>query len=263
MEGKNRTLFVVLIAIVIVVAVFSSFGLNFFGPDIPEINLPDVTVGETPAPGSQGNDTDRYLRVDVTPDTVQSVIRTMVPLQPESYHRSISIQTALGDGTMTTTTNQVWVDFGWTQVQSTWPNGVVEHSILGDGRAYRWFGGDRNYKSWAASEREANMAQRIPTYEDVLALNKKQITDTGYTDLNGTPCIYVEVAENELGNREAYWVSVETGLLLAAETRKGEELLLSMASGTLERPVAQGTSFSLPDGTRLHTCGATGSSAAP
>ena len=43
MEGRNRTIFVVLIAIVIVVAVFSSFGLNLFAPAAPEITLPVVT----------------------------------------------------------------------------------------------------------------------------------------------------------------------------------------------------------------------------
>lgn len=51
MEGKNRTIFVVLIAIVIVVAVFSSFGLNLFAPTAPEITLPAVT---DPAEDQQG-----------------------------------------------------------------------------------------------------------------------------------------------------------------------------------------------------------------
>lgn len=252
MEGKNRTLIVVLIAIVIVVAVFSSFGLNFFAPETPDIRLPQVTASQTPDPNGGMADTDRYLRVEVTPETVQSVIATMVPLQPGSYHRTITVQTALGDGTMGTTTNQVWSDFGWTRVESVWHSGVREHTILGAGMVYRWFDDDTTYKSWAQTEDEVNMAQRIPTYEDVLALNKKQITAAAYEQRDGVSCVYVEVKENELGNRERYWVAVETGLLVAAETRKGEEIVLSMTSGTLERPVPQETSFALPDGTLLH-----------
>lgn len=256
MEGKNRTIFVVLIAIVIVVAVFSSFGLNLFMPGTPAVYLPDVTdsAGEDPGPGNTG-DPDHYIRVDVTPETVQDVIRTMVPLQPKSFHRTVTIKTALGDGTMGTTVNNVWVDFGWTMVEAVWPSAVTEHTIVGGGKVYRWFSGDWTYKEWAGEDRDANMAQRIPTYEDVLDLDKKLITATGYEDRDGLPCVYVEVGENELGNRERYWVSVETGLLVAAETKKGEETILLMSSGTVESPVQQGKSFALPDGTVLHMAG--------
>lgn len=257
MEGKNRTIFVVLIAIVIVVAVFSSFGLNLFASNTPEVYLPTVTDNgqNEPGPGNTA-DPDSYTRVDVTPDTVQDVIRTMTPLQPESYHRTVTVETALGNGAMGTTTNQVWVDFGWTLVESHWPkNDVIEHTIVGNGKIYRWFNGDWTYKEWEGSERDTDMAQRIPTYQDVLDLDKASITDTGYEDVDGQPCVYVEVAENELGNRERYWVSVETGLLVAAETKKGDETVLLMSSGAVERPAQQGKSFALPDGTVLHTSG--------
>lgn len=256
MEGKNRTIFVVLIAIVIVVAVFSSFGLNFFTPQTPDVYLPTVTNTPGNEPGGENTaPPDHFTRVEVTPETVQDVIRTMVPLQPESYHRTITVQTGLGNGTMGTTTNQVWVDFGWTLVESRWPSNVTEHTLVGDGSVYRWFSGDWTYKQWDGGERDADMAQRIPSYEDVLDLNQKLITATGYEDKNSSSCVYVEVAENELGNRERYWVSVETGLLVAAETKKGEETILLMSSGAVERPVQQGKSFALPDGTVLHTIG--------
>lgn len=255
MEGKNRTIFVVLIAIVIVVAVFSSFGLNLFMPRTPDVYLPHVTDGggEEPGPGEQTPD--RYTRVEVLPETVQDVIRTMVPLQPKSFYRTVKVETALGDGTMGQTVNRVWVDFGWTMVESAWPSGVTEYTIVGGGKVYRWFSGDWSYKVWDGTEADANMAQRIPGYEDVLDLKRKSITAAGYEEKAGLPCVYVEVAENELGNRERYWVSVETGLLIAAETRKGEETLLLVSSGIVESPAQQGKAFSLPDGTVLHRVG--------
>ena len=256
MEDKNRTIFVVLIAFVIVVAVFSSFGLGFFAPTTPEVYLPKVTgqPENEPGPGSTA-DPERYTRVEVTPDTVQDVIRTMVPLQPESYHRTVEVRTSLGNGAMGITTNQVWVDFGWTMVEALWPSGVTEYTLVGEDRVYRWFSGDQSYKTWEGGARDADMAQRIPTYEDVLDLDKASITDTGYENKGGLPCVYVEVAENELGNRERYWISVETGLLVAAETQKGEETLLLMNSDAVERPVQPGMRFSLPDGKVLHTGG--------
>ena len=247
MEGRNRTIFVVLIAIVIVVAVFSSFGLNLFTPAAPEITLPAVTdpAEDQEDQSGQPADTDRYVRVEVTPETVQNVIRTMVPLQPESYFRTITVETSLGDGTMGTTVNRVWQDAGWTQVESTWPGGTVEYTIAGDGTVYRWYGGDSTWTKW-------DQGQRIPTYEDVLALNVKLITSTGYEERNGESCVYVETAENELGNRERYWVSVSNGLLIGAETWCGDELVMRMSSEPVEMPVPADTAFTLPDGTVLH-----------
>ncbi len=255
MEGKNRTIFVVLIAIVIVVAVFSSFGLNLFAPPAPEIALPVVTDSAEDQQGQSGQpaDTDRYVRVEVMPETVQSVIRTMVPLQPESYFRTITVETSLGDGTMGATVNRVWQDGAWTRVESAWPGGTLEHTIAGDGTVYRWYDSDSTWTSWEAGERDINMAQRIPTYEDVLALNVKSITSTGYEERSGESCVYVETAENELGNRERYWVSVSNGLLIGAETWCGDELVMRMSSEPVEMPVPAGTSFPLPDGTVLHT----------
>lgn len=255
MEGKNRTVFVMLIAAVIVVAVFSSFGLNLFLPDTPDVYLPQVTDGTGEDTGPGGAPQGEYTRVEVRPETVQDVIRTMVPLQPKSFHRTVTVQTALGGGAMGTTVNHVWLDFGWTMVESTWPGGTVEHTLVGEGKVYRWFSGDRTVQVWDGDEHDANMAQRIPSYEDVLDLKQADITATGYEEKDGLPCVYIEVAENELGNRERYWVSVETGLLVAAETKKGEETLLLVSSGMVESPVGQGEAFALPDGTVLHTAG--------
>ena len=62
----------------------------------------------------------------------------------------------------------------------------------------------------------------------------------------------MEVAENEVGNRERYWVSVSSGLLVAAETMKGEEAVLTMTAEQVEMPVPPGVSFALPDGSVLH-----------
>lgn len=254
MEGKKRTILVILIAVVIVVAVFSSFGLNLFAPHTAEIRLPQITEPLPSGGGSEGDITEpnSYIRVEVTPDTVQNVIRTMTPLRPESYYRSITVRTALGDGTMGTTVNQIWADFGWTRVESTWPNGVVEHTIAGDGRVYRWYNKDRTWKEWDAEGRDIDAAQRIPTYEDVLDLNKRSIIAANYEERGGQPCVYVETAPNEAGNTEHYWVSVTNGLLVASETRNGDEIVMDMSSQPVEIPVQPGTAFLLPDATVVH-----------
>ena len=66
-------------------------------------------------------------------------------------------------------------------------------------------------------------------------------------------CIYIAVEDPELGSVSRYWISVESGLLAAAEQVKEDRVVLSMTATAAERPVAPGQEFSLPDGTVLHT----------
>ena len=160
------------------------------------------------------------------------------------------------EGGQGTTTARVWVDGGWTRTEATWSSGTVRISIVGDGTVWWWYSGDREAVSAPADGRSADLeGQRIPTYEDVLDLDKDLITDAGYESKGGLSCIDVEVAENELGCRERYWVAEESGLLVAAETLEGEKLVSSMSSYAVERPVPPDTSYELPDGTVLHTTG--------
>ena len=97
--------------------------------------------------------------------------------------------------------------------------------------------------------------QRIPTYEDVLALDPASITNAGYENKHGSACVYVEVAVPELDQVERYWVSADSGLLMAAETETGGAVVYSMAADAPEIPVSAQASFTLPDGTLLHATG--------
>ena len=130
----------------------------------------------------------------------------------------------------------------------------MEHSIIeetgeGEGTLYLWYNNDREYRSYPADRWSADLSQRIPTYEDVLALERDSITDTGYEEKSGTPCIYVEVEDPELHYRQRYWVSVSDGLLVAAETVKDGQVVLSASASGMES--TEGTAFTLPDGSPI------------
>ena len=60
-------------------------------------------------------------------------------------------------------------------------------------------------------------------------------------------------AVTELGYRERYWISVDSGLLAAAETEKDGQVVYAMPSRDVVSPLdeLQGI-FTLPDGTVLH-----------
>lgn len=249
MERNNRTLLVVLIAVVIAVAVLSSFGLPLFSNPTPTITLPTpvptVTLGPSDARQEEG------ARVEVTPATVQSVIAVMDRL--ESYTRTV---TTTLEGVSATA--RVWVDGGWTRADMELSDHLVAHTIVGDGTVWRWYGNDRSVATWTADGSSVDVeGQRIPTYEDVLALDPDSITAAGYEEKNGVACVYVEVAVPLLSQVERFWVSADTGLLTAAETVVEETVVYSMSATAPESPVPITASFDLPDGTVLHTVGET------
>lgn len=246
MKRKERNVLVALIVAVIVVAVFASFGLPLFYGDTATITLP------TPAPTDQSvSDEEQALgvRVEVTPETVQGVIAAMSRLG--SYSRTVT--TTLAE---TAFTAQVQTDGVWTQSVLTAPNTPAVHTLVGPERVWRWYEGDREAASWPAEEGSRDLeGQRIPTYEDVLALDKETITAAGYQEKNGASCVYVEVAVPELAQVERYWVSADSGLLWCAETESGGKIVWSMTASLPETPLPGGTEFALPDGTALHTVG--------
>ena len=243
MQRRNRNILIVLTAVVIVLAVFSSFGLALFAPDTAKIVLPSTAAAVQTVEPDGGN-----ARVDVTPQTVQNVVAVLRRL--DSYARTVT--TTLN---AVTTTAQVWVDGGWTRTDLTLPSGMAAHTIVGDGTVWRWYQGAA--ASWPADERSADVdGQHIPTYEDVLALDPADITAAGYEARNGMDCVYIEAWVAELSQTERYWVSADDGLLEAAETEVDGEIVWSMTASVPEIPAPVTASFVLPDGTVLHTVGA-------
>lgn len=249
MDRGHRNLLAVLIALVIGAALFSAFSVNLFH-QTPAVVLP--TIVPTPdATVTPGHDAGDYDRVEVTTDTVQAMIATLE--RPDSYERTVTVETLGEDGVFGVTTAWVVVDDGWTQVEATLPDGRVCHSIIGDGKRYVWYDREDHWSEYPAQERTADLTQRLPTYEDVLDLPRDSIVETTYALSGSLPCIYVAVSEPELGYVEGYWVSVDTGLLVHAESAKEGETFYRMSGYTVETPAARGRSFALPDGTLLHT----------
>ncbi|MCC8122279.1 MAG: hypothetical protein LIO58_01885 [Oscillospiraceae bacterium] len=259
METKNRNTLIILTAVVIAIAVFAAFGRNLFVLNLDPITMPQVLGTDTQM--IVDPDTE-LIWIEVTPDTVQDVIATLT--RPESYYRTLKVEDFAQDGSSSETTMQTWSDDGWTKTQTTSANGVVRTSIVGDGTLWWWYAGSGSAASAPADEKSADVdGQRIPTYEDVLAMDKEDIRQSGYESWNDLPCVYVAVDGGIEHYERRYWISVESGLLVCAEIWDGEVLCYRMSSGQVERPVSAGTSFALPDGTALHTVEATDAIPAP
>lgn len=254
MERKRRGLFVVLVATIIVLAIFSSFAINLFGGEEYQIKLPDLTGdADTNPSGSQSSSGDQSIRIEVTPETVQSVIATLS--RPRSYHRTINLELWADGETSAQTSVMVWVDGGWTRSTVKVPSGLIQHNLVGEGTRWLWYEGEETALSFPAGEAVADTVQRIPTYEDVLELPMDRITTAAYVSYAGTDCVFVEVEQEGLVSWERYWISVSDGLLVAAERVKDGLVVYRMSVQSTVSPAPLDSSFALPDGTVLHSLG--------
>lgn len=249
MGKKQRILFVALIVLVMGVALVSAFSLSLFHKTpavvLPSPSAPSESLSPSAAPQRD------YLPLAVDPTTVQQVIASLS--RPESYSRNVTVELQGESGFFGALTAKITVDGGWTQVTTTLPDGRISNSLVGDGSRYIWYGNESEYRQYDADYRDADLAQRLPTYEDVLAVDAQYIADAGYEDQGGLPCIYVVVEEPELGYVERYWVSVDTGLLVCATSEANGAVFYRMSGYVVETPAAPGQNFTLPDGTILHT----------
>lgn len=255
MEDRKRTIFVILIALVIVIALVYSFSMNLFSR-APELTLPDPNAAEsqTPGPGTIGEEAG--ITVQVEPNTVQRIIADLT--RYESYSRTIQVTYSWGDGESETIAAQIWEDGGWVRTDTTLSSGVIEHSIVGDETLWLWYedgseASETQIFSGPAKGTLADSMQHIPTYEAVLELDPGNITKAAYLEYDGQPCIYVETEQQELGYLYRYWISVSNGLLMAAETEKSGVLVYQMESNEVISPLsASRLTFMLPDGTILY-----------
>lgn len=254
MDRKRSTLFAVLTATIIVLAVFASFVTTLFGQDDYKIKLPDVTKDAQAGPTGNPDDPDGlFVRVEVTPETVQSVIATLQ--RPRSYHRELELELWADAEISAVTTAQVWVDGGWTRCAVTEPNGLTQHNLVGDGWHWLWYDEDETALTFSADADVPDVVQRIPTYEDVLELPRSLITAAGYETYLGADCVFVEIEQSQLNSRERYWISVSDGLLLAAERVVDDLVVYRMTARSTISPAPLDSSFVLPDGSVLHTVG--------
>lgn len=250
MEEKKRTLLAIVISCIILLAVVYSFGLNFFGSP-PDIVIADPDGENSSSAGPDDSGEQGGIPVEVTPETVQSIIAGMSRYR--SYSRTISVKYSWESGSGAVTA-QVMVDGGWSRCDVTLASGMVERSITGDGSLWYWYDESTDYLEIPAGDRAEDLSQYIPTYEDILALATEDILETGYEEKGGVPAIYVEARGQNMEYLERYWVSVTSGLLVAAETVKDGGVVYEMSSGDMVSPLSGGEDvFTLPDGTVLYT----------
>lgn len=208
------------------------------------IVLPDTAITSDQITEDPGTDGNALAVVEIAPETVQSAIATLS--RPEAYRRTVTVEQfwSSGSGSYGTT---VTVSGSWTRMDRTMPDGRVRHSIIGPEEACVWYNNETEIYRSAVGAVSADNEQFIPTYENILDLSVETISTADYRVLSDIRCIYVEAAEEDVQLR--YWVSVDTGLLVAAEKLLDGERVYRMEALTVDQTEPVATEFTLPDGT--------------
>lgn len=234
--------FVVLVVIVLFLMLTNSLRRS------SRITLPE----EGDAAEEQAEDTasggDALTVIAVTPETVQTAIETL--RRPEQYSRTIRVEQVWsgGSGSFETT---VTVSGRWTRTDRTLADGQVRHTITDGETTYIWYDSGHTVYSGPAGDITPDDEQAIPTYETILDLPVEAISVADYRSVSDVNCIYVETVQDPEGYAQRYWVSVETGLLVASERLLEGETIYRMASLTADLSTPSADRFILPDGTVL------------
>jgi hypothetical protein len=224
MKGRGTTLLAVAVTVGITALAIAAI-LIFGDSDKPtDIVLPDETPAAvvSPEPTAPGGQTGI---VEVTKETVQAVVRTLE--RPEAYSRRLDIETFWEDGSYVYTAES-WVRSG--SVRLTVAGHDTKNVLVTEDRVYIWYDAESVFEGardpGESLFRSADAFDMLVTYEDVLDLPKRDITDACYDEYEGEKCIFVNTRNG--GYETEYVVSVTTGLLVHAERTSGGRLVYRM-----------------------------------
>ena len=186
--------------------------------------------------------------VEITTDTVQTAIATLNRV--ENYTRAVQVELLWsgGSGTYQTT---VSARDNLVRMDRPMMDGQTRHTITDGERTYIWYNDEREYVEVPAGEVSADHEQSIPTYEEILALPVESIAKADFRDVAGQRCIYVETVPDESDYVLRYWVSVESGLLVAAEKLQNDRTVYRMGAMGVSETEPDAALFKLPNGKAL------------
>lgn len=239
---KQKMTYVIIgagILLVLVVLVLAQGSLRHSGGIVLPMEQTD-TEGTGNGNGSEGLDI-----VQITPDTVQPAINTLS--RPATYSRTQTVETFWSGGSGTSV-SMVSVSAGRTRVDTQLPDGSMRHMLIVGSSAAVWYDDETTWTVLTAEQFNADVAQRMLTYETVRDLPVSDIAEANYQDLEGVSCIYVSTRTDEAGYSSSYWVNVSNGLLKQAERYCDGELVYRFTAEdtNLEAPAEE--LFLLPDG---------------
>ena len=210
---------------------------------LPEIQSDGAGVGE----GSR----DSLNTVSISPETVGAAVSVLSLSRPTAYSREQVVETFWSGGSGKSVT-QVYVSGDSTRLDTVLPDGGVRHTLVRAGEppaAGVWYDEETDWVRLA--DLSADQAGRMPTYETVRDLPAEDIALADYREAYGGWCVYVETRDAGDGYQDRYWVSVDSGLLAAAERLWKDEVIYRFSAGEPSVSPQEEALFLLPDGGTL------------
>lgn len=243
-EWLAAALVVLVMGVVLILVLLST--INPHSHDA-QIELPDDAVFDSVAdaqirPQSPG---DQASLVEITVQNVQNVIRTLD--RPSAYYMKAESILSYGDESRVTVAEQ-WLSTGRCVVRTE--DSLTDRVLCSitdrEGVAIWYEGEDEVLTGGAAAFLQQDMLAGIPTYEDVLSLTHGSIIAASYVPWNEELCILVEVYDPALEYTLRYYISVESGMLVHAETYTGGALVYSMNLLELSDDLSVGDAMTPP-----------------
>lgn len=238
---KKQTLILYILTGIVLAAALLFVFVGFPGtqPDTAAVILPET------GPDDKEKEEDRVPDIiEVSPDTVQTVIRSMSRV--DSYSRSICAESFWSGGS-TVRNIDVWVRGGDSKMEISRPDsGEVMHVLLKDGNRQIWYSGKNGSFESPASARDSDSYQALLSYERILDLAKEDISEASYEDFMGEMCICVRYTSGELGYENCCYVSLASGLVIGEESWENGTLVIRVTSTMPDYSEPAGSVFEGP-----------------
>lgn len=220
---RQITILYILIAIVIaftVVLVF--YGIPGTAPKTAAVILPETT------PNDKKDEFHEPEVIEVTTDTVQSVIRSMS--RAESYSRSICVESFWSGGSGVRNID-VWVRGDHCKMEISRPDSErVTHVLLKHNDKQLWHSDLNGVFEGSVNDGDADSYQAVLSYERILDLPVEDILEAGHRAFMDEMCIFVRYAAGELGYENVCYVSLTSGLVIGEESYDDGKLVIRVTS---------------------------------
>lgn len=188
-----------------------------------------------------------YSKVSISAENVVQVVRELK--RPENYYFETTCE-LFSSGTSSKQFRKTWKQGEWQRIDLISSSGTTSmHVIYGNGNAFYWEPNSRTYYQTKAGDISADDMQMIMTYEDLLTLTSDEIISASFITYENQGCIYVVAQPMDLGYQTQYWISTESGLLLAGQAKKDGVVFYTARVSALSIGNQDDTVFRLPDGT--------------
>ncbi len=236
MDKRARRLITVLLVLMTLTAVGVLLGRTVLLRTHVEISPREKTVENVDYGTSELN------VITLSPESAARAIASLT--RPDRYREEVTVEQFFSGGS-TRSQFSCACRREWMRIDRPLSDGRTLSRLSNGETEWVWTNEGGYAHSGPASSFPLDLELGIPVYETLSDLSADEIAEAEMRSMNSETCFYVLTAPDDRGESLACWVGVDSGLLLAAERRRGEEILYRMAVSEHGEP--EDEDFELPE----------------